>query len=166
MVTRLIPYTCGFHRLLRSFEADALIEVVGVPQHNFYWIFCWKRTSDSDNDSKNSTYLDCFAFHFSIHRFPTYFLGMYGNLQVTYDTDTGFITAWNQTFVKDDFLCVYLRSRTMPSRMVSTLSNLVAKSSQSNNPGQTALQLKWVSGSPSVEVPGVQILLRNYTDQA
>ncbi|KAF9242130.1 glycoside hydrolase family 13/glycosyltransferase family 5 protein [Melanogaster broomeanus] len=48
--------------------------------------------------------LDGYAFHYSIYRSLTRFLGMDGNLQVAYDLDTNFITAWNQMFVSNDFL--------------------------------------------------------------
>ncbi|KAG6879976.1 hypothetical protein C0992_008569 [Termitomyces sp. T32_za158] len=48
--------------------------------------------------------LDGVAFHYSIYRALTRFLGMDGNLQVAYDVDTNFVTAWNQMFVNDDFL--------------------------------------------------------------
>ncbi len=34
----------------------------------------------------------------------TRFLGMDGNLQVAYDVDVNFVTAWNQMFVNNDFL--------------------------------------------------------------
>ncbi|KAI0079915.1 glycoside hydrolase family 13 and glycosyltransferase family 5 protein [Panus rudis PR-1116 ss-1] len=48
--------------------------------------------------------LDSVAFHYSIYRSLTRFLGMDGNLQVAFDVDTNFITAWNQMFVNNDFL--------------------------------------------------------------
>lgn len=48
--------------------------------------------------------LDSYAFHYSIYRSLTRFLGMDGNLQVAYDLDTNFVTAWNQMFVSNDFL--------------------------------------------------------------
>ncbi|THG99779.1 hypothetical protein EW026_g2645 [Hermanssonia centrifuga] len=48
--------------------------------------------------------LDGVAFHYSIYRSLTRFLGMDGNLQVAYDVDVNFITAWNQMFVNNDFL--------------------------------------------------------------
>ena len=48
--------------------------------------------------------LDGYAFHYSIYRALTRFLGMDGNLAVAYDLDTNFITAWNEMFVNDDFL--------------------------------------------------------------
>ncbi|CAL1704520.1 unnamed protein product [Somion occarium] len=48
--------------------------------------------------------LDGVAFHYSTYRSLTRFLGMDGNLQVAFDVDTNFITAWNQMFVNNDFL--------------------------------------------------------------
>ena len=48
--------------------------------------------------------LDGVAFHYSIYRSLTRFLGMDGNLLVAYDVDVNFITAWNQMVVNDDFL--------------------------------------------------------------
>lgn len=48
--------------------------------------------------------LDGVAFHYSIYRSLTRFLGMDGNLQAAYDVDTNFITAWNEIFVDNDFL--------------------------------------------------------------
>ncbi|KAF8636652.1 hypothetical protein AX17_003459 [Amanita inopinata Kibby_2008] len=48
--------------------------------------------------------LDGVAFHYSIYRALSRFLGMDGNLQVAYDIDVNFVTAWNQMFVNNDFL--------------------------------------------------------------
>lgn len=48
--------------------------------------------------------LDAVAFHYSIYRSLTRFLGMDGNLQVAYDVDINFVTAWNQMIVDNDFL--------------------------------------------------------------
>ncbi|KAG8842358.1 Cell wall alpha-1,3-glucan synthase ags1, partial [Serendipita sp. 411] len=48
--------------------------------------------------------LDAVAFHYSIYRSLCRFLGMDGNLQVAYDVDVNFVTAWNQMFVNNDFL--------------------------------------------------------------
>ncbi|KAF8964043.1 modular protein with glycoside hydrolase family 13 and glycosyltransferase family 5 domains [Flammula alnicola] len=48
--------------------------------------------------------LDGVAFHYSIYRSISRFLGMDGNLQVAYDIDVNFVTAWNQMFVNNDFL--------------------------------------------------------------
>ncbi|KZT26358.1 glycosyltransferase family 5 protein [Neolentinus lepideus HHB14362 ss-1] len=48
--------------------------------------------------------LDGVAFHYSFYRSLERFLGMDGNLQVAFDVDTNFITAWNQMFVNDDFI--------------------------------------------------------------
>lgn len=44
------------------------------------------------------------AFHYSTYRAISRFLGMDGNLQVAYDTDTNFVTAWNQMFVDNDMI--------------------------------------------------------------
>lgn len=43
--------------------------------------------------------LDGIAFHYSIYRSLTRFLGM-----ISYDVHTNFVAAWNQMFVNDDFL--------------------------------------------------------------
>lgn len=48
--------------------------------------------------------LDGAAFHYSTYRSLSRFLGMDGNLQVAFDVDTNFISAWNEMFVNDDFL--------------------------------------------------------------
>ena len=48
--------------------------------------------------------LDGVAFHYSIYRGLTRWLGMDGNLDVAYDIDMNFVTAWNQMFVTNDFL--------------------------------------------------------------
>ncbi|KAF8197459.1 modular protein with glycoside hydrolase family 13 and glycosyltransferase family 5 domains [Pholiota molesta] len=48
--------------------------------------------------------LDGVAFHYSIYRSLSRFLGMDGNLQVAFDIDVNFVTAWNQMFVNNDFL--------------------------------------------------------------
>lgn len=48
--------------------------------------------------------LDSVAFHYSFYRALTRFLGMDGNLQVAYDVDVNFVTAWNQMFVNNDFI--------------------------------------------------------------
>ncbi|KAH8833661.1 modular protein with glycoside hydrolase family 13 and glycosyltransferase family 5 domains [Flagelloscypha sp. PMI_526] len=48
--------------------------------------------------------LDSVAFHYSTYRSLSRFLGMDGNLQVAYDVDLNFVTAWNQMFVNNDFI--------------------------------------------------------------
>jgi alpha-1,3-glucan synthase len=48
--------------------------------------------------------LDGVAFHYSIYRSLTRFLGMDGNLAVAYDVDVNFVNAWNEMFVDNDFL--------------------------------------------------------------
>ena len=48
--------------------------------------------------------LDAAAFHYSIYRSLTRFLGMDGNLDVAFDCDTNFVTCWNEMMVNNDFL--------------------------------------------------------------
>lgn len=48
--------------------------------------------------------LDSVAFHYSIYRSLTRFLGMDGNLQAAYDVNENFVTAWNELFVDNDML--------------------------------------------------------------
>ncbi|WVQ79175.1 hypothetical protein IAT38_001271 [Cryptococcus sp. DSM 104549] len=48
--------------------------------------------------------LDSVAFHYSIYRALCRFLGMDGNLQVAYDVDVNFVTAWNQMVVSNEFI--------------------------------------------------------------
>ncbi|KAG8897345.1 Cell wall alpha-1,3-glucan synthase ags1, partial [Tulasnella sp. 403] len=48
--------------------------------------------------------LDAVAFHYSIYRGLTRFLGMDGNLQVAYDVDVEFVSAWNSIFIDNDFI--------------------------------------------------------------
>ncbi|TFK29967.1 alpha-1,3-glucan synthase [Coprinopsis marcescibilis] len=48
--------------------------------------------------------LDSVAFHYSVYRAFTRFLGMDGNLQVGFDTGTNLVDAWNTMFVTNDML--------------------------------------------------------------
>ncbi|KAI8457791.1 hypothetical protein BY996DRAFT_4577963 [Phakopsora pachyrhizi] len=48
--------------------------------------------------------LDAVAFHYSIYRSLTRFLGMDGNLDVAYDVQVNWVTAWNQIFTSNDFV--------------------------------------------------------------
>ncbi|KAL2830814.1 hypothetical protein BDW59DRAFT_158254 [Aspergillus cavernicola] len=48
--------------------------------------------------------LDASAFHYTIYRSMTRFLGMDGNLVAGYDLPTDFIEAWNEMLVTNDFL--------------------------------------------------------------
>ncbi|EMD38388.1 bifunctional glycoside hydrolase family 13 glycosyltransferase family 5 protein [Gelatoporia subvermispora B] len=64
--------------------------------------------SESENqyflrDAPNNG-LDGAAFHYSIYRALTRFLGMDGNLEDAFDISQNFITAWNQMFVDNDML--------------------------------------------------------------
>ncbi|KAI8589864.1 glycoside hydrolase family 13 and glycosyltransferase family 5 protein [Geranomyces variabilis] len=51
-----------------------------------------------------SNAIDSVAYHYSIYRALTRLLGMQGNLEVAYDLDTDFVTAWNQMLTADDML--------------------------------------------------------------
>lgn len=53
---------------------------------------------------KGKNGLDGVAFHYSVYRSLSRFLGMDGNLNVAYDVDVNFITAWNEMFVDNDFI--------------------------------------------------------------
>ncbi|PLW49252.1 hypothetical protein PCASD_02635 [Puccinia coronata f. sp. avenae] len=48
--------------------------------------------------------LDSAAFHYSVYRSLTRFLSMDGNLDVAYDVEVNWASAWNQIFVSNDFL--------------------------------------------------------------
>ncbi|KAG8911787.1 Cell wall alpha-1,3-glucan synthase ags1, partial [Tulasnella sp. 417] len=48
--------------------------------------------------------LDAVAFHYSIYRSLSRFLGMDGNLQVAYDVGVNFVSAWNQIFIDNDMI--------------------------------------------------------------
>jgi alpha-1,3-glucan synthase len=54
------------------------------------------------NTSENA--LDAIAFHYSIYRYLTRFLGMDGNLEAGYDLQPNFVIAWDQMFVDNDFI--------------------------------------------------------------
>ncbi|KAF9053716.1 modular protein with glycoside hydrolase family 13 and glycosyltransferase family 5 domains [Hymenopellis radicata] len=64
-------------------------------------------TADDDEyflREKGKNGLDAVAFHYSVYRALARFLGMDGNLNVAYDVDVNFVTAWNEMFVDNDFL--------------------------------------------------------------
>jgi alpha-1,3-glucan synthase len=54
--------------------------------------------------SQGQNTLDAIAFHYSIYRYLTRFLGMDGNLEAAYDLQPNFIASWDQMFVDNDFL--------------------------------------------------------------
>lgn len=53
---------------------------------------------------EGDTGLDSVAFHYSVYRSLTRFLSMDGNLDVAYDVQVNWVTAWNQIFTTNDFL--------------------------------------------------------------
>ncbi|KAL4864230.1 hypothetical protein BDV12DRAFT_205867 [Aspergillus spectabilis] len=68
-----------------------------------------KLTNDSDSDSHflrddGLQALDASAFHYTIYRSMTRFLGMDGNLVAGHDLPTDFIEAWNRMLITNDFL--------------------------------------------------------------
>jgi alpha-1,3-glucan synthase len=48
--------------------------------------------------------LDGAAFHYSVYRALTRFLGMDGQLAIPNDIDVNFVTAWNEMVLTNDFL--------------------------------------------------------------
>ncbi|EGO18524.1 glycoside hydrolase family 13/glycosyltransferase family 5 protein [Serpula lacrymans var. lacrymans S7.9] len=54
--------------------------------------------------TQNNNGIDGCAFHYSIYRSLTRFLGMDGNLEDAYDISNNFVTAWNEMFVNNDFI--------------------------------------------------------------
>lgn len=64
--------------------------------------------NDSSSDEyflreAGNTALDAGAFHYSVYRFLTRFLGMSGNLQAGYDLPTNWVEMWNEMLVSNDF---------------------------------------------------------------
>lgn len=53
---------------------------------------------------ENDGGLDGIAFHYSIYRSLTRFMGMDGNLAVAYDTDINFVTSYNQIVQTNDYV--------------------------------------------------------------
>ncbi|KAI5452972.1 hypothetical protein NCC49_006506 [Naganishia albida] len=66
------------------------------------------RLTEDDNQyfirENGQSALDSVAFHYSIYRSMARFLGMDGNLNVAYDVDVNFVTAWNQMVVNNDLI--------------------------------------------------------------
>lgn len=65
----------------------------------------WNETSGDQyfiREAGNSA-LDAGAFHYSVYRFLTRFLGMSGNLEAGYDLPTNWVDMWNEMLVSNDF---------------------------------------------------------------
>lgn len=65
----------------------------------------WNDSSSSQyflRDAGNSA-LDGGAFHYSVYRFLTRFLGMSGNLEAGYDLPTDWVEMWNEMLQSNDF---------------------------------------------------------------
>ncbi|KAE8356280.1 hypothetical protein BDV28DRAFT_127311 [Aspergillus coremiiformis] len=68
-----------------------------------------KNNSDPANFLRDDGYqaLDSAAFHYTIYRSMTRFLGMDGNLVAGFDLPTDFIEAWNGMLISNDFINAY-----------------------------------------------------------
>lgn len=70
-------------------------------------------TLTNNSDAKNflrdpgKNALDAAAFHYSIYRSLTRFLGMSGNLEAGYDVPVNFVTAWNTMLTTNDLVNAY-----------------------------------------------------------
>lgn len=98
--------------------------------------------------------LDGVAFHYSIYRSLTRFLGMDGNLQVAYDVDTNFISAWNQMFLTNDFVNPQ-RDRLDPRHMFGTSNFDVFRWPSLDNGTQRSVLGTFIT---SLVMPGIPLL--------
>ena len=71
---------------------DEAVQLTNESQARFF-------IRDHDNGA-----LDAAAFHYTIYRSLTRFLGMDGNLEAGYDAPTNWVDAWNQFLVSNDFV--------------------------------------------------------------
>ena len=109
METRSVPFTCEFIAVHAPSVSHCSCRGRGrTPTQLPPGFLAAANVSDTQDEyflrEKSQNGLDAVAFHYSIYRSLTRFLGMDGNLQVAYDIDTNFVTAWNQMFVTNDFL--------------------------------------------------------------
>lgn len=65
----------------------------------------WNDTSSDEYFLREAgnTALDAGAFHYSVYRFLTRFLGMSGNLEAGYDLPTDWVEMWNEMLLSNDF---------------------------------------------------------------
>ncbi|ODQ52039.1 putative cell wall alpha-glucan synthase [Saitoella complicata NRRL Y-17804] len=114
--------------------------------------------NDSDGDywlhPEAAGGFDNSAFHYSIYRAITRFLGMDGNLQVAYDINTDFVTAWNEMMVNNDFLNA-MTGQVDPRHMFATTNqDLFRWPAISDGAGKQMLGLMIVT----LLLPGVPLL--------
>lgn len=64
-----------------------------------------------------NTALDAGAFHYSIYRFMTRFLGLSGNLEAGYDLPTDWVQAWEHMMLTNDFFNAYNNTRYDPRHL-------------------------------------------------
>lgn len=92
--------TLGSIWLGRGRSADMWVDDVATAQ-----TLQWNDSSSDDYFLREAgnTGLDAGAFHYSVYRFLTRFLGMSGNLEAGYDLPTDWVEMWNQMIQSNDF---------------------------------------------------------------
>jgi alpha-1,3-glucan synthase len=87
------PLSSGRGRLpsQRPSSAAAAVNITGADTDRFL-------------RAEGNAAIDSVAFHYSIYRSLTRFLGLDGNLQVAYDVDVNFVTAWNEMLMYNDMV--------------------------------------------------------------
>lgn len=98
--------------------------------------------------------LDSAAFHYSIYRSLTRFLGMDGNLQVAYDVNVNFISAWNEMFRTNDFLNAF-SGNVDPRHMFGTSNFDVFRWPSLENGTQRSVLGTFIT---SLVMPGIPLL--------
>jgi alpha-1,3-glucan synthase len=104
--------------------------------------------------------LDSVAFHYSIYRSLTRFLGMDGNLDVTYDIDVNFVIAWNQMFVSNDFINS-ASGAVDPRHLYSTSNFDVFRWPSLENGTQRSTLGTFIT---TLVVPGIPLVCSNFQD--
>lgn len=92
--------TLGSIWLGRGRSADLWLDDVATAQ-----TLTWNDSSSDDYFIRKAgnTGLDAGAFHYSVYRFLTRFLGLSGNLEAGYDLPTDWVDMWNEMLLSNDF---------------------------------------------------------------
>ncbi|KUI52906.1 Cell wall alpha-1,3-glucan synthase mok13 [Cytospora mali] len=92
--------TLGSIWLGRGRSADLWIDDINTAQ-----TLTWNDSSSDEHFLREAgkSALDAGAFHYSVYRFLTRFLGMSGNLEAGYDLPTDWVTMWNEMVQSNDF---------------------------------------------------------------
>lgn len=98
--------------------------------------------------------LDAVAFHYSIYRSFQRFLGMDGNLQVAYDIDVNFVSAWNEMFVDNDFINAFT-GKIDPRHMYGTSNFDVFRWNSLNNGTQRSVLGTFIA---TLLMPGIPLV--------